>query len=62
MTNLVRNLLYRLHQDDAGQGLAEYVLIFALVALGATAGMLSVASGINSTFTAVGSIFGKYIT
>ena len=62
MTNLIMNSLIRLHQDEAGQGLIEYVLIVALVAFAATAGMSSLASGINSAFTAVSTIIGKYIT
>ena len=50
------------HKDEAGQGLIEYVLIIALVAFAATAGMNSLASGINSAFSQVGSILGTYIT
>ena len=62
MTNLILNLLVRLRKDETGQSLIEYVMIFAFVAFGTTAGMLSLASGINSTFTAVSTIFGKHIT
>ncbi len=62
MTNLILNTLVRLHKDEAGQGLIEYVLIIALVAFAATAGMSSLASGINSAFTAVSTILGNYIT
>jgi len=51
-----------IHKDEAGQGLIEYVLIIALVAFAATAGMNSLASGINSAFSQVGSILGTYIT
>ena len=54
--------LARLHNDDAGQGLVEYVLILAIVGFGAVAGMGSLASGVNSAFTKVASIFGQYIT
>jgi Flp pilus assembly pilin Flp len=61
MTNLLLNLLVRPHRDEAGQGLVEYVLILAMVTFGATAGMGSLASVINSAFTAVSTIFGKYI-
>ena len=39
MMNLVLNSLNRLHKDEAGQGLVEYLLILALVAFGAVAGM-----------------------
>jgi len=62
MTNLILNTLGRLQNDEAGQGLIEYVLIIALVAFAATAGMSSLASGINSAFTAVSTILGNYIT
>ena len=56
------NSLRRLHQDEAGQGLVEYVLIVALVAFGAIAGMSSLADALNSAFNAVGSKVGQYIT
>jgi len=50
-----------LHKDESGQGLVEYVLIIALVALAATAGMSTLATAINSAFSTVGSILGKYV-
>ncbi len=62
MTNLILASLVRLHKDEAGQGLIEYVLIIALVAFAATAGMSSLASGMNSAFTAISTILGNYIT
>jgi pilus assembly protein Flp/PilA len=40
----------------------EYLLILALVAFAATAGMGSLASGLNSAFSTIGSILGNYIT
>ncbi len=61
-TNLILGSLVRLHKDEAGQGLIEYVLIIALVAFAATAGMSSLASGMNSAFTAISTILGNYIT
>jgi len=54
--------LVRFHHDDAGQGLVEYLLILALVAFAATAGMSTLASGINSAFSKIGSILGGYIS
>lgn len=54
--------LARLLKADAGQGLVEYVLLLAIVGFGAVAGMGSLASGVNSAFTKVASIFGQYIT
>jgi len=62
MTNLVLKSLSRLHKDEAGQGLVEYLLILALVAFAATAGMNSLATGLNSAFTRIGTILGGYIT
>jgi pilus assembly protein Flp/PilA len=61
MTNMIRKSMIRLHQDEAGQGLVEYILIIALVAFAATAGMSSFASGVNSAFTQISSILGQYI-
>ena len=52
----------RLHEDEAGQGLVEYLLILALVAFAATAGMGSLATTLNSAFTQVGTLLGSYIT
>ena len=49
-------VLVRLHQDEAGQGLVEYVLILALVAFAAVTGMNTLAAGLNSAFVAVGSM------
>ena len=62
MINLVLQSLNRLHQDESGQGLVEYLLILALVAFAATAGMGSLASGLNSAFKQIGVILGTYIT
>ena len=62
MMNLILKSLNRLHQDETGQGLVEYLLILALVAFAATAGMTTLASGLNSAFIAIGAILGSYIT
>lgn len=40
---------------EDGQDLVEYALLLALLAFAATAGMNTLASDINSCFTAVGS-------
>jgi len=56
------NHLSRLQRDEAGQGLVEYLLILALVAFAATAGMTNLATGLNSAFTQIGAILGQYIT
>ena len=52
-------LLKGLHNDESGQGLVEYLLIIALVALAATAGMSQAASYINSAFIRVGQKLGQ---
>ena len=62
MTYLVLNLLNRLYKDEAGQGLVEYLLIIALVAFGAVAGMGSLATGLNSAFAQIAVVLGLYIT
>ena len=62
MTTFVLTSLIRLQNDESGQGLVEYLLILALVAFAATAGMGSLASGLNSAFSAIGSLLGGYIT
>jgi len=61
MNNVILDCLIRLHKDEAAQGIVEYMLIIALVAFAATAGMSSLASGVNSAMTKIGSILGVYI-
>ena len=60
--HILMNHVSRLQQDEAGQGLVEYLLILALVAFAATAGMNSLATGLNSAFSQIGTILGQYIT
>jgi pilus assembly protein Flp/PilA len=55
-------VLLRLRNDEAGQGIVEYMLIIALVAFAATAGMSSLASGVNSAMTKIASVLGVYIS
>jgi pilus assembly protein Flp/PilA len=62
MTHKLIASLNRLRQDESGQGLVEYLLILALVAFAATAGMTSLASGINSAFSKIAVVLGTYIT
>jgi pilus assembly protein Flp/PilA len=59
---MILNSLVRLRREEDGQGLVEYVLILALIAFAAVAGMSSLASSINSAFTKVGTYLGKYIS
>lgn len=44
------------------QGLAEYVLLLALVAFAAIVGMSSLASAINSAFARVGALLSRYLS
>ena len=59
MTKKLINSLVRLRQDESGQGLVEYLLILALVAFAATAGMTTLASGLNSAFSKIGDSAGQ---
>jgi Flp pilus assembly pilin Flp len=49
------NFLKSLHKEESGQDLIEYALIGLLIALGAIAGMSTVASSINAEFTKIAS-------
>ena len=40
MKDFFVSLLIRIHRDEAGQGLVEYLLVLALVAFAATAGTI----------------------
>jgi pilus assembly protein Flp/PilA len=62
MMNLVLTSLNRLHKDEAGQGLVEYLLILALVAFAATAGMSNLATGLNSAFDKISTFMKNYIS
>jgi pilus assembly protein Flp/PilA len=53
MTNL-KHMLSHLISDESGQDLIEYALVAALIALGATAAMTSLAGVIRTAFTSVG--------
>ncbi len=52
----LQNLLKR----DEGQDLIEYALVVALIAFAATAGMSSVANGINTAFNNIGTAISTY--
>lgn len=62
MKTLVLNALTRLHRDERGQGLTEYLLVLTLVALAAITGMSTLANDINSAFLAIGGKLGVYAT
>ena len=61
MMQFLLNKLIRIHQNESGQGLVEYLLVLALVAFAATAGMHTVANTINSAFTQIGTVLVEYI-
>ena len=61
MKTFALNALTRLHKDESGQGLAEYLLVLALVALAATAGMSGLATSLNNYFGVIGSRLGVYV-
>ncbi|MBZ5521797.1 MAG: Flp family type IVb pilin [Acidobacteriia bacterium] len=61
METMIRTLA-NLHREESGQDLIEYALVVALIALAATAGMSALATGINSAFTKLSSILGKYVS
>ena len=48
-------------KDENGQDLIEYALLVALIAFAATAGMSTLATGINQAFTNVGSTLTTYV-
>jgi pilus assembly protein Flp/PilA len=56
-----RVTLASLKKED-GQDLIEYALVVALVAFAATAGMTSLATGINKAFTQISTTLNSYIT
>jgi pilus assembly protein Flp/PilA len=51
----------RLAMREEGQDLVEYALVVALVAFAATAGMNSLATGINAAFSNIATTLGTYI-
>jgi pilus assembly protein Flp/PilA len=65
----MNTLLLRLYiklQDwasrEEGQDLVEYALVVALIAFGATAGMKSLATGLNSAFKGISTTLGSYVS
>ncbi len=54
------NILYALrglHQDESGQDMIEYVLVAALLALGALAAMGSLGTSVNNAYTWINTKF-----
>ena len=59
---LLRVKLQTMLANEEGQDLIEYALVVALIALGATAGMHSLANAINNAFFSVGSSLTNCVT
>jgi len=65
MNNMLLKLYVKfqdLKNSEEGQDLVEYALVVALIAFGATAGMTSLATGINTAFSNVSSQLGTSIS
>jgi pilus assembly protein Flp/PilA len=52
----------RLIMQEHGQDLVEYALVVALIAFGATAGMKSLATGLNTAFGGISTKLGSYVS
>jgi pilus assembly protein Flp/PilA len=52
--NNFKQILSNLLKEESGQDLVEYALVAALIALGATAAMSTVATAIRTIFSTVG--------
>jgi pilus assembly protein Flp/PilA len=64
--NTILLKLYVKFQDlasrEEGQDLVEYALVVALIAFGATAGMKSLATGLNGAFQGISTTLGSYVS
>jgi pilus assembly protein Flp/PilA len=49
-------------REEQGQDLIEYVLVVALIAFAATAGMSGVATKINTAFSTIGTTLTTYVS
>ena len=56
----MKQLFVAFIQDESGQDLVEYALVVALIALGATASISSLASSFSTVFSSVGSKLSTY--
>jgi pilus assembly protein Flp/PilA len=61
--------MYKLHMrlqiligSEEGQDVVEYALLIAMIAFGATAGMKSLATGLNTAFKGISTTLGTYVT
>ena len=61
MNTLIRRF-HQLRNDEAGQGLIEYVMLAALVIAAAAACFPGLANALSNAFSQIGVTLGKYIT
>ena len=54
LINNPKSILSGFLRDESGQDLIEYALVAAIIALGATTAMSSLASAISGAFTKIG--------
>ena len=54
LVTTLKPILSALIRDESGQDLIEYALVAAIIALGATAAMTTLAGTITSAFTKIG--------
>jgi Flp pilus assembly pilin Flp len=62
METPILKFLKSLHNDEAGQGLIEYVMLAALVISAAAACFPGLAQALTDAFTKIGTKLGSYIT
>lgn len=60
LSDRVRACAEALIRDESGQDLVEYALVVALIALGATAGMSSLATSLSTALSSVGNKISTY--
>jgi pilus assembly protein Flp/PilA len=60
-TNMAKQMMKNLLNDESGQDLIEYALVAAVIALGCLAAMRSLAGSIGSGFNTVGNSFSSNV-
>ena len=54
-------LLNNFHNDEGGQGLTEYLLVVALIALATIVGMQNMATQVVNAFNSLGNKLANYV-
>jgi Flp pilus assembly pilin Flp len=52
----------QLHNDEAGQGLVEYIMLIALVITAAVACFPGLSAALSDAFTKIGTKLGNYVS